>query len=140
MRNDIYDLQAIETHIDFVVQLEEEMIRNDIDINTLSKRSNIPVNYIEGILNYEISPTLLEAHRLANVFDKDAYLLFVDKGRIKRNYLNDVNRIIHPEWYKPIKKLTRLVLDEEVIKLYKSMGKSYKNKINDDLRKAVGLD
>ena len=24
MRNDIYDLQTIETHIDFVVQLEEE--------------------------------------------------------------------------------------------------------------------
>ena len=35
MRNDFYDLQTIETHIDFVVQLEEEMTRNDIDINTL---------------------------------------------------------------------------------------------------------
>ena len=140
MRNDYYDLQTIETNIDFVVQLEEEMTRNDIDINTLSKRSNIPANFIEGILNYEISPTLFEVHRLANVFDKDAYLLFIDKGRIKRNYINDVYRIVHPEWYKPIKKLTRLILDEDVIKAYKDMGKGYQTRINEDLRKASNLD
>ena len=49
-------------------------------------------------------------------------------------------RDAHPEWFKPKKKAITIRLDIDIIEKYKSMGKGYQTKMNDDLRKAAGLD
>ena len=49
-------------------------------------------------------------------------------------------RELHPEWFKPRKKIITIRLDIDVIEKYKSMGKGYQTKMNADLRKAAGLD
>jgi len=61
---------------------------------------------------------------------------------IQNNEMNDfyvVKANSFPDWYKPRKKTITIRLDIDVIEKYKSLGKGYQTKINDDLRKAIGL-
>lgn len=92
---------------------------------------------LDELEKLEISPERLEEIRNFKEDFSDS-----ENPPLTRQELDGLRRMeeVHPEWYKPRKKLVTIRLDMDVIEKYKSYGKGYQTRINADLRKILDLD
>ena len=84
----------------------------------------------------------LSEERLKEISDFTETDYDPDNPPLSKQELSEFRRMeeIHPDWYKPRKKLITIRLDIDVIEKYKSYGKGYQTKINADLRKILKLE